>query len=87
MPDDAPVLGDRLRLARRAVALVGVVAQLGEAEVEHLEPAVGGEHHVLGLEVAVQDALPVGRAHRVGEGDREREEALHREAARAGSAC
>jgi hypothetical protein len=30
----------------------------------------------------VQDPLPVRRGHRVGEGDRERQEALHREAAR-----
>ena len=60
----------------------GVVAQLREAEVEHLEPAVGREHHVVGLQVAVQDALLVRRRHRVGERDREREEALHGEAAR-----
>ena len=79
---DAPVLGDGLRLLGGVVARIGVVAQLGEAEVEHLEPPVRREHHVLGLQVAVQDALAVRRAHGVGECDREREEALHREAAR-----
>ena len=79
-PDDPPVLGDRLRLAGRAVALRRlVVAQLREAEVEHLDPAVGREHHVLGLEVAVQDPLPVGRRDRVRERDREGQEALERE--------
>ncbi len=66
-PDDASVLGDRLRLAQRAVAHDAVVAQLGEAEVEHLEPAVGREHHVLGLQVAVQDALAVRRGDGVAE--------------------
>jgi hypothetical protein len=79
-PHDAPVLGDRLRLLRRAVAVVGSLPQLGEAEVEDLEPPVRGEHHVVGLQVPVQDALPVGSGHGVGEGDREREEPLHREA-------
>ena len=82
-PHDAPVLRHRLRLAGRLVAVVGrVVAQLGQPEVEHLEPPVRGQHDVLGLEVPVQDALAVGRAHRVGEGDGEREEPLHREPAR-----
>ncbi len=79
---DTAVLGDRLRLLGGPVALVAVVAQLGEAEVQHLQPPVRGQHHVLGLQVAVEDALPVGRGHRVGHGDGEREEALHREAAR-----
>ncbi len=79
---DAPVLGDGAGLARRAVLLVGVVAQLGEAEVEHLDPPVRGEHHVVGLEVAVQDPLAVGGGHRVDERDREREDALGREAPR-----
>jgi len=33
--------------------------QLGQAEVENLHPPIGGDHHVLGLEIAVRDALGV----------------------------
>ena len=37
---------------------------LGDAEIDHGEAAVGAEHQVLGLEVAVQDALLVDVAQR-----------------------
>ena len=43
-------------LAGRPVRAAAVAAQLGEAEVEDLHVAVARQHHVLGLEVAVDDA-------------------------------
>ena len=41
--------------------VLGVGAdRLGEAEVGHLDPAVVGDQHVLGLDVTVDEARPVG---------------------------
>ena len=40
---------------------------LGEAEVEELHPPVGRQHHVLGLQVPVDDPLRVRRGQRVGD--------------------
>jgi len=72
---DAAVLGDGLGRAGGVVLVLGEVGpQLGEAEVEDLHPALGSEHHVLGLEVTVEDPVLVRGRHRVGEGDRDREE-------------
>ena len=55
-------------------APVAVVHRLAEAEVEHLDLAVSGHHHVGGLQVAMDDAFLVGRGDRVrdlaGDGDR-----------------
>ena len=36
------------------------LGQLGEAEIQHLGIAVAGDHDVVGLEIAVDDALGVG---------------------------
>ena len=44
-----------------------VARQLGEAEVEDLHAAVGVDHHVGGLQVAMGDAALVGGADRVGQ--------------------
>ena len=42
--------------ATRSAELLG---ELGDAEVEHLDVAVAAQHHVLGLDVAMHDALVV----------------------------
>ncbi len=68
------------------VAAVGAVllplVDLGEAEVQDLGQAVAGDHHVLGLEVAVHDARLVRPRESVGELGRERDGALRRQRAR-----
>ena len=57
------------RGARRRIGRV----RLGEAEVEHLDLAVGRELHVRGLEVAVDDALLVRGLERLGDLARDRD--------------
>jgi hypothetical protein len=52
-------------------ALVEHAAKLGQAEVEDLRPAVPGYEEVLGLQVAVNDALLVGRGEAAGDLDPE----------------
>ena len=42
-------------------------AQTGNAEIDDLQPAVRLEHHVLGLDVAVNDAGAMQRGHRLRE--------------------
>ncbi len=54
--------------------------QLGEPEVEDPDPALGVDHHVVGLEVAVGDAAVVGRAQGVGQRDGDLEELRQRHA-------
>src|SRR5262245_65801741 len=53
-------------------AVSGLAHHLGDAPVQEDGLAVGAEHHVLGLQVAVQDAVAV----RVGDRLAEREEDL-----------
>ena len=57
---------------------VGVPNQLGEAEIEHLDRAVGADDHVGRLEVAVDDAARVRRDEGVRDGDRNRSASLRR---------
>jgi hypothetical protein len=54
------------------------VASMACSEVEHLDPAVGGHHHVARRQVAVRDLLLVRGGQRVGERQRELEEPCHR---------
>ena len=69
---------------RRQVVARRVLAQLREAEVQHLDAALVADHHVAGLQVAMRDAPLVGRADRVGQRDRELQQLLERHALRAG---
>jgi hypothetical protein len=50
----------------------------GEAEVEEADGAVPSDHHVVGLHVAVNDALRVGGGERLGQGGAERRRLLGR---------
>jgi hypothetical protein len=53
--------------------------QLGDAEVEDLDPSVGADHDVAGFEVAVGDAALVGGAQGVGDRNRDFQELPRRE--------
>ena len=53
-----------------------LLQQLGDAEVEQDDPAeiaIDGDHHVLGLDVAVHDPFAVGEANRVAQPAQDRE--------------
>ncbi len=58
--------GQRRRHRQAVVAVVGI-PRLGQAEVEHLDRTVGTELDVGRLEVAVDDALLVGRLQCLGD--------------------
>ena len=51
---------------RRPLPVVFEQRQLRQAEVQHLQVAVGPDHDVLGLDVAVHDAAPVSGRERAG---------------------
>ena len=61
----------RIRLARERALVRAILATdaLGQPEVEHLDGAVAADHHVGRLEVAMNDALRVRGAERVGHRD------------------
>jgi len=61
------------RCVRAAVGGRAPVHGLGEAEVDHLDVPGGGQHHVLRLEVAVDDALGVGLGEALHDLDRQLE--------------
>jgi hypothetical protein len=51
------------------------------AEIEHLHAAIGGHHHVGGLEVPVDDAFSMRGRERIRDGRRNGEQTIDREAA------
>ena len=66
-------------LESRGRDVVARHGQLGQAEVEHLDPAsLVGDHHVARLQVAVHDPRGVGGGERVGDRDGQVEEPLER---------
>ena len=75
VPGRAEDRARRSRVDGRDLAPAGVLledgAELGQAEVEDLHPAVPGEEEVLGLQVAVNDALLVRRGEAARDLDRE----------------
>ena len=79
---DGSRAGQRRR-AGRGLAAAGfrlARAELRQAEVEQLH-AVGREHHVPRLQIAVDDPLPVRRVERVRDGDAGRQRLVEREGA------
>ncbi len=64
MPTVAPVrleIGDRLgRVERSVVARRSVVGDAGQPEVGHADPAIRADEHIVGLEVAVDQAGAMG---------------------------
>jgi hypothetical protein len=57
-------------------------SETGQAEVENLDPAVVGHHHVARLEIAMRDLFLVRRAQGIGERQRNLQEVRHRHPAR-----
>jgi hypothetical protein len=59
------------------IALLGL-PRLGEPEIEHLDPAFRRQHHVGGLEVAMDNALLVGGLQPLGDLERDLERLVDR---------
>jgi hypothetical protein len=76
--EDRTLLSQRHRPNLGLGAIVALVerGEFGEAEVEHLDPSVGGEHHVGGFQVPVGDAACMSSGKGVGERDGDVEELL-----------
>jgi hypothetical protein len=72
--------GHARRRRRRIVRTLGG-QPLGQAEVDDLREAVGRDHHVLGLQVAVDDPNGVGLGQPLGDLRRNREHLLRRQRA------
>ncbi len=70
------------RHLRHAIGVELGLAQLRETEVEDLHPAIVGDHHVRGLQVAMGDALLVRRGDRVADPDPGSQQRIERHAAR-----
>jgi len=72
----------RLHAERGAAGFVLVCQQLGNAEVQQLDAAVGIHQHIGGLEVAVHDEVAVGVADRLQHLQEQRHARAQRQAAR-----
>ncbi len=62
------VLGLELHFAGGIVGCDGSLHELGEAEIQHLDDAIRGDHDVARLQVAVDDARGVSLGHGGGDG-------------------
>ncbi len=74
--DDATVAGQHSRGHARFGHEARVFLQLGETEIEDLHAAVARDHDVGRLQIAMRDAALMRGADRVGERNREREQAV-----------
>ena len=58
------------------MSLLGFFEELGQSEVEDLHPAIGRQHDVAGLEIAVRDAAGVSSSQGIRHRNRDLEEAV-----------
>jgi hypothetical protein len=80
-PEDASLFRQKLRSGLAQFRSGILLPQLGQPKVEHLCPALLGDHDVAGLEIAVDDALLVGRGQGIGQGNGDLEDLLEGHAA------
>jgi hypothetical protein len=59
-----------VEILRRFILEILGLQEPGETEVKDLHPALGGDHDVVGFQVAVDDAVAVGVGERLGDRDR-----------------
>ncbi len=70
----ASLAGHHFRRHDRGLHVGRFLAQLGQAEVEHFDSSLVIDHEVVGLEVAVENPLRMGRGQSVAEGNGDLEE-------------
>jgi hypothetical protein len=75
-PEKRTLAGDGLLHLDLPVLVLPGGPKLREAEIEHFDRSVPAYHHVRRLQVPVNDATLVSRAHRVGQRGRDRQQAI-----------